>query len=130
MRINEIHCICLARLARAFRNAVREYLQHGAFVSVCDSNTVSITFHNTNKSPLYIQVDPWAGIYQLKQGERIEFLAESKSGAAARFEVHEDGNARYLMIYDSSEYFIVQDGLRIHWTDLPANFELPIGSSE
>lgn len=76
--------------------------------------TVSIRFSNENDQPIYIQVDPWAGLYVLKKGDEIEILAESETTSPS-FEVTESGSTRILMIVDSTDYYVVLNGQRIHW---------------
>jgi len=76
--------------------------------------TVSITFENCNSEPIFLQVDPWAGFYLLKKGDKIEIIAESDD-SSPRFDVDEQGTTRILTIVDSTEYFVVIGGERIHW---------------
>ena len=77
--------------------------------------TVSITFENSNEEPIFLQVDPWAGYYLLKKGDKIEIVAESEE-SSPRFDVDEQGSTiRMLTILDSTEYFVVIGGERIHW---------------
>jgi hypothetical protein len=86
--------------------------------------SVAISFTNESESALFIQVDPWAGVYRLMQGGSIEFVAESET-STPRLTVHDSGETRYLTILDSDEYFVVINGERLHWTEFPANFDLP-----
>src|SRR5262249_47380945 len=67
-----------------------------------------------NDQPIYLQVDPWAGLYLLKKGEKIEIVAESETTSPS-FSVDEVDDTRILLIADSSEYYVVVDGQRIHW---------------
>jgi hypothetical protein len=82
--------------------------------------TTSIRFANYNEEPIYVQVDPWAGLYRLDKDEGIEIVAESETDAP-RFSVAEHGTTRILMIDDSQEYFVVRNGNRVHWTDYQHN---------
>jgi len=84
--------------------------------------TVSIVFSNSNEQPIYVQVDPWAGLYLLKNGEEIEIIAESETTSPS-FSIAESGTTRILSIFDSSGYYVVLNGHRIHWTEYQANFE-------
>ncbi len=79
--------------------------------------TVSIVFSNQSDGddqPISLQVDPWAGFYRLKKGEEIEIVAVSQT-SSPRFSVDEIGNRKILLIADSTEYYVVVNGERIHW---------------
>lgn len=86
--------------------------------------TVSIVFSNDNDDgqPIHIQVDPWAGLYLLKKGERIEIIAESETSSPS-FSVQEFGLTTILCIYSSNNYDVVLNGKRVHWTDYYSNIE-------
>lgn len=45
-----------------------------SFGSQAKMTTVSITFKNSNDEPIFLQVDPWAGFYLLKKGDKIEIV--------------------------------------------------------
>ncbi|MBL9090514.1 MAG: hypothetical protein JNL96_04785 [Planctomycetaceae bacterium] len=83
--------------------------------------TVSIHYENSNDEPMEIQVDPWAGLYRLAKGESIEFVAQSQT-ESPKFTVEERGNLRIITFVHSSEFFVLLDGKRIHWTKYPHNF--------
>ena len=83
--------------------------------------TVSIGFRNSNEQPVYLQVDPWAGVYLLNQGDEIEIVAESET-ASPSFSIEESGSTRILLIANSSEYYVVLNGERIHWKEYQSNF--------
>ena len=80
--------------------------------------TVSFRFTNSGARPVILQVEPWAGVYRLGRGEAIEIIAESETDAP-EFELEDDGETRYLTILHSSDYFVVSEGKRLHWTELP-----------
>jgi hypothetical protein len=84
--------------------------------------SVLIRFTNSNESTFFVQVDPWAGWYIVKKGQTLEILAEGE-GASPIFEIEEIQDTRILTIYDSSEYFVLRDGKRIHWTEYQTNLE-------
>jgi hypothetical protein len=84
--------------------------------------TVSITFHNFNDEPIYLQVDPWAGIYLLRKDEYIEIVAESETSTPS-FSVTEAKNTRILTIGHSDEYYVVVDGQRVHCNQYLSNIE-------
>lgn len=79
-------------------------------------NTVSIVFSNQDDDdcPMYLQVDPWAALYVLKKGEKIEIVAESESNDSS-FHVQEFGRTTILSIANSSEFYVVVNGQRLHW---------------
>ena len=81
---------------------------------------VSIGFRNSNEQPIYLQVDPWAGLYLLRRGEEIEVIAESNTEQPS-FSVEEKGNSRILLIAHSSDYHVVVDGKRVHWSAYQTN---------
>lgn len=81
--------------------------------------TFSIDFRNSNEEPIYLQVDPWAGSYKLNKGEEITIIAETSVGNPS-FHVEEYSNTRILHLSNSSEYYVVRDGERVHWSKCPA----------
>jgi hypothetical protein len=76
--------------------------------------TVSITFGNSNDLPIYLQVEPWAGLYLLKKGDVIRIIAESEKNSP-QFDVYESGTARILTLCDSDEYYVVIGEQRIQF---------------
>ena len=83
--------------------------------------TISIRFVNASGSPVHIQVDPWAGVYTLAKGKEIEIVAESET-TSPEFKIEEYGDTRILTILHSSDYFVVRDGKRVHWTEYQADY--------
>ncbi len=83
--------------------------------------TVSIRFRNSNDEPIFLQVDPWASVYLLRKDEEIQIVAESET-ASPSFHIEEHKNTRILLIENSSEYYVVRDGQRVHWTQYHSNF--------
>ena len=82
--------------------------------------TVSVRIRNSNKEAFYLQIDPWAGVYLLKQGDEIEIAADSETSSPG-FSLEETDNTRILIIFDSTQYYVVRDGKRVHWTDFSSN---------
>jgi hypothetical protein len=82
--------------------------------------TVSITFSNSNDQAIYLQVDPWAGVYLLKKGDRVEIISESDTNSPS-FSVQEYNDTRILVVESSSEYYVVRNGKRFHWKEYPAD---------
>ena len=82
--------------------------------------TVSIGFRNTNEGSIYLQVDPWAGVYLLRKGDEIEIVAESETDSPS-FHIEEYNDTRILLIANSSEYYVIRDGQRVHWTQYQSN---------
>jgi hypothetical protein len=83
--------------------------------------TISFQYSNSNATPILIQVDPFAGIYKLNQGEQIEIGFEADLTTSA-FDIDERDDLRILTLLQSDGYFIVEDGRRIPWTEFPSNF--------
>ena len=79
-----------------------------------------IKFSNSNENPIFIQVEPWASVYQLRNGDEIEFVADSKGNEQA-FTFDEYGDHRFLTLLFSDEYFVVRDGKTVHWSDYPTS---------
>jgi len=79
-----------------------------------------IRFSNSNEAVIFVQVDPWAGLYQLRKGDQIEFTADG-SDKEMLFEVDEHNDTRILTLVNCDEYFIVQGDELIHWSDFPTN---------
>jgi hypothetical protein len=84
--------------------------------------TVSIVIRNSNEEPIHLQVDPWAGVYLLKKHDEIHIVAESETTSPS-FHLEEYNNTRILLIENSSEYYIVRSGQRVHWTLYQSNLE-------
>lgn len=83
-------------------------------------STFFLRFSNSKDDPIFIQVDPWAGLYVLNKGDQIEFSADC-SAETPSFEVDEYNTTRIVTLVDCSEYYVVKDGKRIHWTEYPTN---------
>lgn len=49
-----------------------------SFGSSAKMTTVSITFENSNDEPIFLQVDPWAGIYLLKKETKLKLSLRAK----------------------------------------------------
>ena len=56
------------------------------------------------------------GCVLLKMGEEIRIVAESET-ASASFRIEECGSTRILLIADSTEYYVVVNGQRVHWKE-------------
>jgi hypothetical protein len=83
--------------------------------------TTSIRFVNSNDSTVHLQVDPWAGFYTLRKGGQIEIIAESDS-ISPSFWIQEYGNTRILTLLHSTEYYVMRDGQRVHWSQYQHNY--------
>ena len=81
-----------------------------------------IKLSNSNENPIFIQVEPWANLYQLNKGDEIEIIADSK-GNEQLFTLDEHGDERFLTLLFSDEYFVMREGKRVHWRDFPTNIE-------
>jgi hypothetical protein len=81
---------------------------------------IQVSVLNSNDGHISVQVDPWAGLYLLKKGDRIDLVATSNS-LSPRFSIEESKDTRILTFWDCSEYFILKDGRRVHWTKFPNN---------
>ncbi|MFN9961338.1 MAG: hypothetical protein ACK55I_50335, partial [bacterium] len=79
-----------------------------------------IKFTNSNDTPIFVQVDPWAGLYELRKGEEIEITADNK-GKELLFDIEEYNETRILTLWNCDEYFVVRDGKTVHWSDFPTN---------
>jgi hypothetical protein len=84
--------------------------------------TTSIRFTNSNEQTIYLQVDPWAGLYRLEKGDEIEIVADSGIDPPT-FTIDEHRTTRILTILQSTEYFVVRKGVRVHWEEYPTNFD-------
>ena len=80
-----------------------------------------IKVQNSVEKPCYLQIDPWATVYRLKQGESIEIEAECDVESPA-FEMDECGETKILTLLHCDEYFICHGGKRLHWTEYQSNF--------
>ena len=81
-----------------------------------------VRFRNANDTALFVQVDPWAGLYRLLKGEAIEFAAETHNKEML-FEIDEYNDTRILTLPNCDEYFVVEGERMIHWTDFLTNMD-------
>lgn len=81
---------------------------------------ITIRFRNSNEDPIYLQIDPWAAVYMLKNGEELHIAAESES-IEPSFYVEEYNDPTILVTENSTDYYLVVDGKRIHWTVYQSN---------
>lgn len=79
-----------------------------------------IKFANSNESPVFLQVDPWAGVYILRKGDEIEIAAECEANTPS-FDINEHNDTRILLLPDCSEYYVINNGVPVHWTEFPSN---------
>ena len=83
--------------------------------------TITITYRNFSEKPIYLQIDPWAGIYLLKKDESIEIVAMSETTSPS-FDFNESKeDFRSLTIGYSDEYYVVVDGQRVHCSQYMSN---------
>ncbi len=77
-------------------------------------------FSNSKDRPIFVQVDPWACLYKLEKGDRIEFAFDGAANESA-FSIDEyDEENRILTLY-CEEFFIMVDGKRVHWEQYQTN---------
>ena len=82
---------------------------------------IRIEFSNSHDKPIFVQVDPWACLYRLDKGDRIEFVADSTSDEQS-FSVDEfNDDNRILTLWNCDEFFIIRDGERVHWEQYQSN---------
>jgi hypothetical protein len=82
---------------------------------------VEIEFINSNDTPIFVQVDPWACLYKLDKGQTIEILAPNSS-EKNRFSIWEcEPDTRILTLLDCEEFFVNLDGKAVHWKEYPTN---------
>lgn len=80
-----------------------------------------LEFSNSKDKPIFIQVDPWACLYQLRKGERIEFMVNCASDEPT-FSIDEyDDENRIVTLVDCDEFFVVVDGKHVHWEEYQSN---------
>ena len=80
----------------------------------------SIRFVNGNKSVFYVQVEPVAGYYKVEPGSSLEIVGRHAS-VNGSFDLHEDGDVRYLTLLDGMEYDVVVEGKRRPFTEYLTN---------
>ncbi|HBC60557.1 MAG TPA: hypothetical protein DC058_04980 [Planctomycetaceae bacterium] len=79
-----------------------------------------VKFTNSNDAPIFVQVDPWAGLYKLCKGDEIEFAANGNDKELL-FDVEEHNDTRIVTLWNSDEYFVVREGRPVHWKEFPTN---------
>lgn len=72
-----------------------------------------LTFLNSCNSPLYLQVDPWANLYCIEPFQGFSIIACSDK-STPRFDIDWRGNELIVTIEDSAEFFVLQNGSRLH----------------
>lgn len=81
---------------------------------------IRVRFRNSTDTPCYVQVDPWAGLYRLQKGESVEIEGECDT-ACPSAEFDELGETKIVTLPDCTDYFVIHDGQRLHWTEFPTN---------
>jgi hypothetical protein len=85
------------------------------------ANVFKIQFSNSTERAVFLQVDPWACLYRLQQGDCIE-LAMDCSGEEPSFSFDEhDSENRILTLWNCDDFFIIRDGMLVHWRDFQTN---------
>ena len=79
-----------------------------------------IVFENSSHKPHYIQVDPWAGFYMLRVGEKLELEAIFSTNCPT-IDIDEDDETRILSLWNCHEYFVILDNKPVHWTKYQSN---------
>ena len=80
-----------------------------------------IEFSNSKDTPVFVQVDPWACLYKLEKGDRIEFVMECDVKEPS-FSIDEyDEQNRILTLVDCDEFSIMVDGKQVHWEEFQSN---------
>ena len=79
-----------------------------------------LQFTNSDETPYFLQVDPWAGLYRIEVGRSVTLEADSGEDIPV-VEFDQKGDTRFVTLVNSSEYYVIVDGKRLHWTDYPNN---------
>ena len=82
---------------------------------------ISIEFSNSQEKTIFIQVDPWACLYQINKDESIEFAVEFTSEEKSFCIDEYNADNRILTLWNCDEFFVIQNGKRIHWEEYPSN---------
>ena len=82
---------------------------------------IRIEFVNSQDKPIYIQVDPWACLYRLDTGERIEFVVDCYSDDQSFCIDEYDNENRILTLWNCEEFYILQNGKRVFWEEFQTN---------
>ena len=78
-----------------------------------------LEFSNSKDKPIFVQVDPWACLYKLEKGDRIEFAFDA--GESESFSIDEYDDANRILTLECEEFFIVVDGKQVHWEEFQSN---------
>ena len=79
-----------------------------------------LRFENSNEFIVYVQIDPFAGVYALKKRESIEIEADGEV-EWPQLTIDDCGATRVLTLYDYDGYFVIRNGERIPWTEFTTN---------
>ena len=78
-----------------------------------------LEFSNSKDKPIFVQVDPWACLYKLEKGDRIEFAFDGGESDSISIDEYDDENR--ILTLECEEFFIVVDGKRVHWEEFQSN---------
>jgi len=81
-----------------------------------------IEYVNRKETPVDVQIEPWAGLYHLPPGDKIE-ISINVSSSVCRIEVEDQGDMVLLTLPDVEEYFIIDGGKRYHMSEFRTNAE-------
>lgn len=76
---------------------------------------LNLSFENSTNKVVTIQIDPFASLYELKKGERLEIEAEAMA-TKPRVTIDEYDDIRIVTLVDYDDFYIVRGNDRIHWT--------------
>mgnify|MGYP003664408955 CR=1 FL=1 len=80
-----------------------------------------LEFNNSKDKPIFIQVDPWACLYKLEKGERIEFAFGGSANES--FSIDEYDEENHILTLECEEFFVMVDGKPVHWEKFQSNVE-------
>ncbi len=78
-----------------------------------------LEFNNSRDGAIFIQVDPWACLYKLEKGERIEFAFGESTNESFSIDEYDEENR--ILTLECEEFFVIVDGKRVHWEQFQSN---------
>ena len=76
--------------------------------------------NTTEETEMYVQVDPWAGLYRLFPGQTLELITECDDTNTS-VEIEDFGIDKIITLPNNRDYFVMRNGMKVHWTEFQTN---------
>lgn len=86
-------------------------------------NRSTFNIMNDEEQPIFVQIDPWADLLYLINGESVTLAAYSEEDRDVIFECSKDKNTKTVYLPNNSEYFLIEGTKEINRIDYGSNIE-------